>query len=364
MNKKIKICFISRSAYPLFNPICKATFGGAEVDLYTIANSLSEDSLFDVTFIVGDFEQKSVEKVGNIQLFKSYRFEENKLLQMFKLIVKIIKLDADFYIQEGASGGTGIISLVCKIINKKFIYRTASDIDCNGDFIKNNFVEGIFYKWGLFHASKIITQNESNKKQLKDIFNLNSVVIRNGMKIPKILKNDRNTILWIARSEKLKQPFIFLEIAKEFSKEKFIMICPEANFNSVDVTELRKKASEITNLTFIQSVPFVDINNYYCNAKIFINTSIYEGFPNTFVQSAINAVPIITLNVDPDNFLQKYKNGFCAHGNFSKIISEIKRILNSQNEWTNMSINAYNYALNNNDINKIILEYKKIFTKM
>ncbi len=361
---KIKICLISRSAYPLFNSNCKQTFGGAEVDLYYISKILARDSLYDVNFIVGNFKQKKIELFDNVRVFRSYRFNDNKIIQILKLIITFLKVNADIYMQEGASGGTGIISFLCKIMNKKFVYRTASDIDCDGTFVEKHFIEGSLYKWGIKHANVLITQNISNKNQLKKIFNLFSIVIPNGIEIYQKGTNIKNTILWVGRSEKLKQPLIFLDIAKQFPKEKFVMVCSKANFNSIDISDLNKKASEIPNLELIAYVPFIEINKYYANAKIFINTSIYEGFPNTFIQSVINSVPIITLNVNPDNFLTEYSCGYCANGNFFTMVSKIRQIIENRDEWKKLSDNSYNYGLKNSNINVIIDVYKKIFLNL
>jgi len=363
-DKKIKICLISRSAYPLFNPDCKVTFGGAEVDLYILGKKLAEDETFDVNFIVGNFGQKKIEIYNQIKVHRGYKFKANKFLQITILIIKIIAVKTDIYIQEGASGGTGVIAFLCAILGKKFIYRTASDIDCDGTFIKKKIIEGILYRWGLKYADLIIVQNKNNYLQLKAFLNLESQVIKNGLEIPIITPKNKETILWVARSEELKQPFLFLDIAKRFPVEKFVMVCPISNYNSVDINKLKTEAKNLSNVDFVSYVPFHNINKYYEQAKVFISTSIYEGFPNTFVQAALNATPVLTLNVNPDHFLDDYKCGYCARNNFSDLVAELNSILNDKTKWEIMSKNIYNYALNNNDIDKIIGEYKNIFFKI
>lgn len=360
----IKICFISRAAYPLFNPKCKATFGGAEVDLFMIAKELAKDKRFSVNFLVGDFGQKDIENINNVKIFKSYKVKECKLAQMLKLIIKLIKIKSDIYFQESASGGTGVIRSATKLLRKKFIYRTASDIDCNGKFIENKFIEGFLFKLGIKYADVVITQNNANKKQLKKSIGVGSIVVKNSLKIKHFKNNNRKYILWIGRSNKLKQPYIFLDLAKKIPRENFVMICPPTAYNSIDLKKLKRQIVNLPNIKLINYVPFAEINEYFSTAKIFINTSEYEGFPNTFVQSVINATPIITLNIDPDNFMAKSGCGVCANGKVSKLISETKRILNSKEEWKKMSDKAYCYALDNHDIKVIINKYKSMFIKI
>jgi len=353
----MKICFISRSAYPLFNQNCKATFGGAEVDFYLIATELAKDSRFDVNFIVGDFGQKEKEIYANVKLYKSYKFDEKKFIQMKKLVEVMRKVDADVYFQEGASGGTGVISMFCKFNKKVFVYRTASDIDCDGTFIKKKKLEGRLYLYGLKNADIVITQNIKNKKQLIQNHNLKSIIIKNATEIPSFKKNKKEYTLWVGRSEKLKQPNLFLEIASLFPDEKFLMISPKANYNNVE--GLEKNARRIKNLKFIRNVPFSKIDNYFKNAKIFVNTSEYEGFPNTFVQATKFGVPILSLNVNPDNFINKYECGFYAKRDFEKLKKSLHKFFADKYLRNKLSRNAYIYSKKNHDIKSISSQYKK-----
>ena len=67
----MKICFVSIFAYPLFNPKCKETFGGSEVQLYQTAYKLSSLKNYFVDFLTGDFGQKKTEKYRKIKVYKT-----------------------------------------------------------------------------------------------------------------------------------------------------------------------------------------------------------------------------------------------------------------------------------------------------
>jgi glycosyltransferase involved in cell wall biosynthesis len=358
----IKVCIFSRSAYPLFNSTCAATFGGAEVDLYLLAVELAKDPQYKVTFVVGDFGQNRVETYGNVTVIKSYKTSQSKISQMYTLLALLKKISADVYIQESASGGTGLIALLVLCMRKRFIYRTASDIDVNGDFIKKNIIEGILYLTGIKLASTVIAQNASHKQELKERYDIESVVIKNAIKIPDTIKTQRQYTLWVGRSEQLKQPEKFIKIAMARPDEKFIMICPPANARSVDRESLKSKAALCQNLTLIDSVPFSEIDSYFRNAKAFVNTSVYEGFPNTFVQSVKEGVPVFSLGVNPDDFITTYKCGFCANNNEEDLLNHLNFAYSDDRTLEQMSVNAYAYAKVNHDITKAIALYKKIIS--
>ena len=64
------------------------------------------------------------------------------------------------------------------------------------------------------------------------------------------------------------------------------------------------------------------------SAAIHVNTSSYEGFPNTFIQAWARGCVVATLTVDPDEQgMEALGIGFCA-GNFERlcvIIDELAR---------------------------------------
>jgi glycosyltransferase involved in cell wall biosynthesis len=120
------------------------------------------------------------------------------------------------------------------------------------------------------------------------------------------------------------------------------------------------KAKQIKNLEFIQRVPFHQIHEHFLQAKVFVNTSEYEGFPNTFIQACKCATPILSLNVNPDGFLNEYKCGICCNSDWEKFVDSLRGMLR-QEQRTELGKNARKYAEKNHDITKIIGIYKKLF---
>jgi glycosyltransferase involved in cell wall biosynthesis len=55
------------------------------------------------------------------------------------------------------------------------------------------------------------------------------------------------------------------------------------------------------------------------NAKALINTSNFEGFPNIFLEAWATGIPVISLNVNPGNVLNKYNLGICCDGDLNKM---------------------------------------------
>ena len=73
-------------------------------------------------------------------------------------------------------------------------------------------------------------------------------------------------------------------------------------------------ASKIKNIKIIDFVDFHKIDEYFKKARVFVNSSIEEGFPNTFIQACKNKTPIVSLDVNPDNFIDNHEVGVFCNG--------------------------------------------------
>ena len=306
-----KICFISLHAYPLFNPNCTSNFGGSEVQLYQLARQLAQNLPYHISFLVSDFGQPTHETRHNVNLIKVFPLQQTgpKIIlgpyYQTLFLLKLIQANADVYIQRAAGIETGITALFCQLFHKKFIYMTASSIDVDGTYRRHQPFEGFFYELGLRLATKVITQNLEHQKLLKNKYNISSSIIRNSFTLPQKLPSlrDRHFILWLGSSQPLKQPHLFINLAKKLPCQKFVVIMPKHDPRLWE--DISQQSKKISNLNLIEKVPFRKINSFFSRAKLFINTSIFEGFPNTFVQAAMNGTPIISLNVNPEKFLDK-----------------------------------------------------------
>ena len=178
--KKIKICFFSINAYALFNQSCGHVFGGAEIQLYQLANKFAEDEKFQISFFVADVGQKLVEKYGKISVIKAYPLHSGKksyfkkiyhgILKKLVFLFKISLVNPDVCIHRAAGIETGILAFYCKLFRKKFIYMTAHEIDCSGEYEKNSGIQGKSYAYGIKNASAVITQSIEHRTLLKKVY--------------------------------------------------------------------------------------------------------------------------------------------------------------------------------------------------
>ncbi|MHC4654821.1 MAG: glycosyltransferase family 4 protein [Planctomycetota bacterium] len=361
-DQPIRICFIILRAYPIFNPDVKDVIGGAEVDLYLLATELAKDKNFEVSFVVGDYGQEPIEVREGVTVIKSVDVSKNLFLGSWRIWRALRRANAHIYVGKAFSLGTFLQALFCRIHKRKYIYRTSHSNECDGTYITKHPFRGKAVIWAVRTAYKVLTQNHTDAKNLLKTVNISSEVVRNGCRLKPLHKTVRNVILWAGRSGPLKKPYLFLDLARQMPELSFIMIC-QRNVGDMNYDRLVKEAGKVDNLQFLRRVSYHEIEDYFERAKVFVSTSDSEGFPNTFIQACKCATPILSLNVNPDGFLDKYKCGMCPNGDWELFVEMLKQMLDSDTAGR-LGDNGRRYAEENHNVEKIIEKYKDIFSSL
>jgi glycosyltransferase involved in cell wall biosynthesis len=357
--KAIKICFIAPKAYSLFNPDVKELFGGAEVDLYLLATELAKDENFAISFITANYGQEQTEEIEGVKVIKSLDFKKNPLIGAVRIWQAFRRADADMYMIKTISTGVFLVAFFCRLYKKTFLYRTAHSTHCDGTYLKLHLIKGRIFKLALRTAKLVFAQNETDKENLKRTTGVSSIALPNGHKMGELTEKQRNTILWVGRSARFKRPELFVNLAEKMPDEQFTMICQCATDDN-KYEEFVARTKQVKNLEFIERVGFDEIDGYFQRAKVFVNTSDAEGFPNTFIQACKSATPILSLKVNPDGFLSEYGCGICCDCQLEKLVDSLNFIL-EENRYKNMGMNARKYAEECHDITNIIEQYKTVF---
>jgi glycosyltransferase involved in cell wall biosynthesis len=355
----IRICFVCPKVYPLFDPACTEVFGGAEVDLYNLGTELAKDPLFEVSYVTADYGQEAEVRIDGVRLIRSLDFKKGRLSGALRLWRAMKKAAADIYMIETASPGVPLTAAFCRLHDRRFVYRSAHQDDCDGTYLRMHPIVGRAYVQALRHACLIVTQNESDRDNLAGLFDLESVVIANGHRLPPVVDGPRKTILWVGRTAQFKHPERFVDLARRLPSEEFVMICQQATGDESYET-LVHRAAEAANLTFAQRVPYHAIGAYFQAARVLVNTSDAEGFPNTFIEACKWGVPILSLNVNPDGFLDHWSCGICCSGDEDRLAKKLQYLL-EDDRYAAMGRNGRKYAEADQDIAKIVDRYKGLF---
>ena len=94
-----------------------------------------------------------------------------------------------------------------------------------------------------------------------------------------------------------------------------------------------------------------------------MNTSSLEGFPNTYLHSWRNGLPVFTIDIDPDSLIEDNDIGFTA-GSFERLLSEVRSIVNDRDRRDAMSARALEYVRKNHDIRDKGDQYIQLFERI
>jgi glycosyltransferase involved in cell wall biosynthesis len=356
-----RVCFVSPKAYPLFNDTVTSVFGGAEVDAYLLATELAKDDRFTVSTIVAEYGQPTVELREGVKILKGLDFGAGAASNMRRLWSTMTMSGADVFFLESASPGVPMASVYCRLKGKSLVYRMASRLESDGTYVKQHPILGRFFLAAAKRAARVIAQNDSDRMNLIALAGIESEVIPNGQRIgPAVQKDRTGPILWVGRSDPVKRPDLFVELAKRLPDESFTMICQRATGDDrYDV--LKSDAAAIPNLTFIERVPFREVDAYFRRARVFVNTSDSEGFPNALIQACKNGTAILSLSVNPDDFLNRNGCGMACGGDFERLISTMKDMLAGE-AYIGLGSKGRAYAQERHDIGRVIERYKEIFS--
>lgn len=314
---KPKICFFAPSIFPLLKQQAHLDYrgvGGSELQQLFLAQELHRRG-YSVSFITKDFGQGPETKVGPFKVLATFKTNEGIAIIRF-LYVKFVKIwqalsrsDADIYYVRGAGFKLAFVALWCRWHHKKVVFCAANDPDFEIKKMNLPIIpDKIMYLWGLKRCHAVVTQNRSQQQSLRENFNREGHLIHNGMPATGNETSSKEIILWVARMRSFKRPEMFLELAKQFPGERFVMVGHRVNHGQHLFENIKREAMKLPNLTFIEHLKFDEIEKLFGRAKVFINTSEYEGFPNTFLQAWRRGVPVISF-VDPDRIIRDHRLG-------------------------------------------------------
>ncbi len=363
MVRKIKVCFISIFAYQFFDADSQPLGGGAEWQMSLVAKELARDESFDTHFAVLDSGQgdKEFDGVKVHPAYKRGRGILNSIVAPLRLIGLLTKIGPDVVIVRAAGVEAGLAAFYCRLLGKRFVYSVAHDDDLSGKYFRG--LRGRIFKFGLKNAHKVIFQTDKQAQVFKNLqFSNSGPVIPNSF--PGVSGSDikeRDIILWVGRGVDDKRPGYFLALAKDFPEERFLMIMPESDEN-ISRT-IKRSAAGLDNLEIRGRTPFTETEELFSRAKVFVNTSFAEGFPNTFLQAAAAGTPILSLTIDPDSLLSNCGAGLvCAPsgegGKYERLKEGLGRLLSDDELRRTTAAKAKENLLYGRDIAENIKKWK------
>jgi len=375
MNKptvKPRVCFVAPQVYPILSGSGDIKFaGGAEVQQVFIAKSLAAAG-YEVSAVCLDYGQEDQVAIDGIRVYKTHTRNEGVRVVRFihpratSFWRAMKKADAHIYYQRCAAVHTGIAALFCGWYQRKFVYAASSNSDFQPDKLRIKYRrDKMLYEYGLKRADAVISQNTEQQESLRNNYGLDSKLIPNIYKPntpgPGGVECD---ILWVGMIRPVKRPELFIKIAEQTPEFRFKMIGgPYMTPESKEYYErIREMAGRVDNLEFAGFMPFDDVERQFDCAKLSVNTSIIEGFPNTFLQSWARGAPTVSF-FDP-KIHQDGKSVGVIVDSEQEAIENIRALMRDEDKRSRMGERCKLYYTTHHSPDKIAAEYIKLFNSL
>lgn len=315
----MRLTIVCPSAYPALVPGRIEFAGGAEFQLIMLARAM-RDRGHEVSFVVGDYGQPARDEAEGFPMYRSFRlFEGNRKLRfvpdMLKLRAALRASNPDVVNQRSTSFYTGQVCHFAHEAGAAFVFSLGIDYNCHPDLQgRASWPIPALYRWGLRNAEMILAQTAQQAGLVARNFERPDVeVLPNLLDVPAIREpdEDRGYVLWVGSMARRKRPELCLEVARLCPETAFRVIGGAGEDRGYDL-EMRERASRIPNVEWVGFVPPPEMSAHYRGAAVYLNTSVLEGLPNTFLQSWSHGVPTVSAGVDPDGVIREKRLGGVA----------------------------------------------------
>jgi len=370
----LNICLVAHFAYGAVTGGSHGSIGGVErqtslmakwlvarghkVSLLTWSEGSDEDEMIDGIHVIKICRQDS--GLPGIRFFHPRWTGLNSAMK---------RADADVYYQNCGEYITGQVALWCKQHGKKFLYSLANDSDADPKFpVMKTYRERILYRYGLLNANYVLSQTKKQMNSLKKGFNLDSEIMPMPCPGPSpteyekiIFNQNKPSILWAARLHQSKRLELFLEVAKAMPEYDFVVAGSPPREDDY-FKGLLNTMNALPNLTYLGMVSRKEMPNLYRSNTVFCCSSVYEGFPNTFLEAWSQGLPIVS-TFDPDYLIRDKQLGFEADTK-EELISGIKKLCSDQVLWQQHSDNSRQYYQENHSVDEVMERFEAIFTDL
>jgi len=325
----MKILFLSSHAHLVLERSTTRVSGGAELQIALLARELAGRG-FNVVIAAGDTGQKDGEIWDGVKIRNAGKFQTGGLLDTLRALPRVAQVireeRPDWVFLLGWTTWLFILHMLKLILGYRLGFICGLDIEVDGGFRRENPVRGAFFEWAL-HRCDVRFAMTNDQRQLFQNNGMTCGFYRNLI-LPRArprAAQKTTDLLWVSRCQPIKRPHLFLDLAERLPEAKCLMVCPREDIGLWESVSTR--VAGIPNVEFIERVPYHEIQDVYDAAKIFVNTSTGEGWPNSFIQSGLGATALLSLDINPDGLFQNYRLGEFAAGDFERLVAGAAALL-------------------------------------
>ena len=314
--------------------------GGAEFQISLLVSALRQTGRYETYYLARHIDQTirpdgyTVVQIGRDGRVPRFGYT----MDLVPLYRALREISPQVIYQRVAGGYTGICALYARRHRARMIWHVAHDtdvmpqtLDAGRNFVRRR-LEKCSVEFAIPRADRIVVQTRDQRELLLQHYGRRAdAVIGNFHPEPQepIDKSGPATVVWIANLKLWKRPDVFVRLAQELRDldgVKFLMIGDAPPSEGNWCATLLQSIASTPNLEYLGHRTQSEVNQLLARAWIFVNTSLHEGFPNTFVQAWLREAVVVSLTVNPDRVLDSQGVGVYA-GTEEELVRAVRRLL-------------------------------------
>src|SRR5688500_7901597 len=309
-----KICILGLEDYAMLTgDTAHGHIGGESVQHVLLARAW-RDLGYEVTIIVLDHGQPRVTTIDGIRAIAAFSRDDGlpgiRFVhpRMTRVAQAMSEADADLYFQSPAAHWSGVVVYYARRARKKSILRIASDSDCIRGQMPARYTghslrfkrDRAMYDYGVFNASLVAAQTVGQRELLAQHYGVHSEIVNIAVEMSAATATAKDIdVLWVGNLREVKRPDIALELARRLPQYRFAFVGGSVPGAERYYERVASEARALPNVVFAGALPYAVTGDWFDRSRLHINTSDYEGFPNTFLQAWIRRLPVVSF-FDPD----------------------------------------------------------------
>ncbi len=227
----------------------------------------------------------------------------------------------DVVLQSCSAMETGVMALIAQALGVPFVHRIASDPDTDGRYVSYlDFRCRTGFRYGLRKADFVICQNSYQLGEIRKRYPGKAAdILHNCIKIPAsasvpIPRVQKTYIAWMGNFSPPKNLPLLANIAQLLPEIEFRIAGATKHVSSTEIFLAMEKLKQLENVRFVGYLKRGEILPFLTGAVALLNTSHFEGFSNTFLESLAAGTPVVLRRaVDPDAIIRTNGLGIAAH---------------------------------------------------
>ena len=317
----MKILFLSSYAHLVLEKSATRVSGGAELQVALLARELAGRGI-EAVILGGDTGQVDGAIIDGVRIRTGGQFHSGNPAAMLGAIPRVFsvirKERPNFVFLLGWTAWMAAVVAMRGVLGCRAGFICGLDSELTGDFRRENPVRGGLFEWGVAKCDVRFAMTELQRS----LFSKRgwSCGMYRNLILPRAFPNEgvkEVDFLWVSRCQPVKRPHLFLDLVEKVPEHTFEMICPREDVALWE--SVAERAAGLPNLRFIEKVPYHEIQARYDAARVFVNTSEWEGWPNSFIQSGLGRTALLSLDVNPDGIFERFGLGRYAVGSMDRL---------------------------------------------